>query len=201
MVPAFRSASNKVRTGQRLVFSRKLALAASLLFLAPDAAVCQSSSAFQFSSAPSESGVQPLTLLQAPLNLLSEPIRTETATTIEITLPADVLFDFDKADIRPTAQTALREVADMIRGKAQGPVTIQGYTDALGKDAYNQTLSERRANAVKGWLVTKEGLSPTRLATAGFGPRNPVAPNRKTDNTDDPDGRQLNRRVKLIIRK
>ena len=187
--------------GQHLIFARRLALAAGLLFLASSAAVCQSSSAFAFSSSPLTFGAEPLTLSQAPLNFPSEPIRTETATTIEVTLPADVLFDFDKADIRPTAQKALREVADMIRAKAQGPVTIQGYTDALGKDPYNQSLSERRANAVKGWLVTRESLPATRLATAGFGPRNPVAPNQKPDGSDDPDGRQLNRRVTLIMRK
>ena len=190
-----------MRTGQHLILARTLALAAGLLFLAPGAAICQSSSASQFSSSPIAFGAERLTLLQAPLTFSSELIRTETATTIEVTLPADVLFDFDKSDIRPTAQRALREVADVIRGKAQGPVTIQGYTDALGKDTYNQTLSERRANAVKGWLVTKESLPVTRLATAGFGARNPVAPNRKADGTDDPDGRQLNRRVTLIIRK
>jgi outer membrane protein OmpA-like peptidoglycan-associated protein len=189
-----------VRTGQHLAFGRKLALAAALLFLA-GAAVGQSSSAYAFSSTPMTFGAGPLTLLQAPLNFPSEPIRTETATTIEVTLPTDVLFDFDKADIRPTAQRALREVADMIRGKAQGPVSIQGYTDAMGKDAYNQALSERRANAVKGWLVTKEGLPAARMGTAGFGPRNPVAPNQKPDGGDDPEGRQLNRRVTLIMRK
>jgi outer membrane protein OmpA-like peptidoglycan-associated protein len=189
-----------VRTGQYLVFARKLALAAAVLLLA-GAAVCQSGSAHAFSSSPLTFGAEPLTLAQSPLIFPSEPVRTETATTIEVTLPADVLFDFDKADIRPTAQRALREVADMIRGKAQGPVTIQGYTDALGKDAYNQSLSERRANAVKGWLVTKEGLPVARMATAGFGPRNPVAPNQKPDGSDDPEGRQLNRRVTLIIRK
>ena len=183
-----------MQTRYDLVFAGTLALAANLLLLAPGAALCQSSSALQFSSAP-------LTFPQDPLNFASEPIRTETATTIEVTLPADILFDFDKAEIRPTAQMALREVADMIRGKARGPVTIQGYTDALGKDGFNQTLSERRASAVKGWLAAKESLAAARFVTAGFGSRNPVAPNRKPDGTDDPDGRQLNRRVTLIIRK
>jgi outer membrane protein OmpA-like peptidoglycan-associated protein len=189
-----------VRTGQHLASARRLALAVGLLFLTA-AAVCHSNSAVAFSSSPLTFGSEPLTLSQSPLSFPSELTRTETATTIEVTLPADVLFDFDKADIRLTAQRALREVADVIRTKAQGPVTIQGYTDALGKDAYNQILSERRANAVKGWLVTKEGLPGARLAAAGFGPRNPVAPNQKPDGTDDPDGRQLNRRVTLIMRK
>lgn len=131
----------------------------------------------------------------------SAPNQTETASTIEVTLPADILFDFDKADIRPNAQKPLHEVAELVRQKARGPVVIQGYTDALGNDAYNQKLSERRAAAVKAWLATREGLLSVQFTTIGFGPRNPVAPNRKPDGSDDPDGRQLNRRVTLIIRK
>ena len=112
-----------------------------------------------------------------------------------------ILFDFDKSEIRADASPALHEVADLIRTKARGPVAIQGYTDALGIDAYNQRLSERRAAAVKTWLVTYEGLPPSRFTTVGFGPRNPVAPNRRPDGADDPEGRQLNRRVTLTIRK
>lgn len=131
----------------------------------------------------------------------SGPAETETATTIEVTLPADILFNFDNADIRPDAQNPLHEVAELVRQKAHGPVEIQGYTDALGSDAYNQKLSERRAVSVKTWLATRERLSSVRFTTIGFGPRNPVAPNRKPDGSDDPDGRQLNRRVMLIIRK
>lgn len=127
--------------------------------------------------------------------------RTETATTIEVVLPADILFDFDKADIRSDAAGAMHELAQLIRDKAHGPVAINGFTDALGGDAYNQRLSERRANAVKAWLVAREGLGAGAFSTSGFGARNPVAPNRHPDGSDDPAGRQLNRRVTLIIRK
>jgi outer membrane protein OmpA-like peptidoglycan-associated protein len=139
-----------------------------------------------------------------PSHALSFPtglMRTESPTTIEVTLPADILFDFDKSDIRNDAQGALRELAQLLRDKARGPVTIQGYTDALGSDAYNQKLSERRAAAVKTWLGTWEGLSAMPFTVAGFGARNPVAPNRHPDGSDNPEGRQLNRRVTLIIRK
>jgi outer membrane protein OmpA-like peptidoglycan-associated protein len=183
-----------VKTAKDLIAASTLMLAAGLLPLAPAAAFSQSGSALVF-------GAEKLTLSESPLSFASAPVQTETATTIEVTLPADVLFDFDRADIRATAQRALHEVAEMIRSKAGGPVTIQGYTDALGKDAYNQALSERRANAVKTWLATKESLPVARFTTAGFGPRNPVAPNQKPDGSDDADGRQLNRRVTLIIRK
>lgn len=128
-------------------------------------------------------------------------LATETATTVEVTLPADILFDFDKADVRPQAQSALQELAHMLREKARGPVAIRGYTDALGKDAYNQKLSERRAAAIKTWLTSRESLTAMNFTTAGFGARDPVAANKNPDGTDNPDGRQLNRRVTIIIRK
>jgi outer membrane protein OmpA-like peptidoglycan-associated protein len=131
----------------------------------------------------------------------SGPVRTETATTIEVTLPADILFDFDKTDIRPSAQSVLHEVAQLLRERAHGPVTVQGYTDALGAEGYNQRLSERRAVAVKIWLGANEGLAKMQFRTAGFGARNPVAPNRKPDGSDDAEGRQRNRRVTFIIPK
>lgn len=127
--------------------------------------------------------------------------RTETASEVQVVLPADVLFDFDRADIRPAAAETLREVAALIRDKARGPVAVTGHTDALGADAYNQRLSERRAAAVKAWLATREGLGGTRFTTAGQAARDPVAPNRRPDGSDDPEGRQLNRRVVLTIRR
>jgi outer membrane protein OmpA-like peptidoglycan-associated protein len=145
--------------------------------------------------------VSPLATPSAPLNFTSAPIQTETAETIEVTLPADILFDFDKAVIRPDAEKPMREIADLLRDKAHRNVVIEGYTDSLGGDAYNQKLSERRAAAVKTWLVSREGLRTTPFATMGFGPRNPVAPNKNPDGSDNPEGRQLNRRVTLIIHK
>jgi outer membrane protein OmpA-like peptidoglycan-associated protein len=136
-----------------------------------------------------------------PLDFPSGFIATETASTIEVTLPADILFDFDKSDVRPDAQGPLHELALMLREKARGPVAVQGYTDALGVDAYNQRLSERRAAAVRTWLAVREGLMSVAFTTAGFGARNPVAANRNPDGSDNPAGRQMNRRVTLIISK
>ena len=125
----------------------------------------------------------------------------ETKTEVRIELAADVLFDFDKADLRPEASEALKKVADVIREKARGPVRIDGYTDSKGSDAYNQTLSQRRADAVRKWLVEKEGLKDVSFQTAGHGAKDPVAPNTKPDGSDDPEGRQKNRRVELVVRK
>ncbi|MHB8881409.1 MAG: OmpA family protein [Thermodesulfovibrionales bacterium] len=123
----------------------------------------------------------------------------ETKSEIRIELAADVLFDFDKADIRPDAQGALKQTADIIRGKAKGVVRIEGHTDSKGSDSYNQKLSARRANSVKDWLVKKEGLKDVKFETKGYGAKKPAVPNTKPDGSDDPEGRQKNRRVEIVI--
>ena len=125
----------------------------------------------------------------------------ETGSEIRIELAADVLFDFDKADILPKAQAALKQAAQIIQEKAKGAVRIEGHTDSKGSDAYNQKLSERRAQAVKAWLTDKEGLRNVNFATQGFGAKVPKAPNQKPDGSDDPEGRQRNRRVEIILKK
>lgn len=125
----------------------------------------------------------------------------ETGQEIRIELAADVLFDFDKADLRPAAQKTLHQAAGIIQDKAKSAVRIEGHTDSKGNDAYNQKLSERRAASVKTWFVDKEGLGNVQFSTQGFGAKKPVAANTKPDGSDDPAGRQKNRRVEIIIRK
>ena len=89
------------------------------------------------------------------------------------TLSAKELFEFDKATLRKP-QPKLDEIADVLRRHPQiGDVTVTGYTDRLGTDGYNQALSERRANAVKGYLVEK-GVAANRLKAVGRGEANPV---------------------------
>jgi outer membrane protein OmpA-like peptidoglycan-associated protein len=125
----------------------------------------------------------------------------ETATEVRIDLAADVLFDYDKSDILPKAQQTLAQAAQVIREKAKGTVRIEGYTDAKGFDVYNQKLSYRRAASVKSWFVNKENLRKVSFETQGFGAKNPIASNTKPDGSDDPAGRQKNRRVEIILRK
>ena len=102
-----------------------------------------------------------------------------------------VNFDFDKADIRPDAAVILDEAASLLSGSS-GNVSVGGHTDSVGADAYNQGLSERRAAAVKDYLVGK-GIDSSRLSTTGYGESNPIASN------DTADGRALNRRVELNL--
>lgn len=119
----------------------------------------------------------------------------ETDLEVRVELPADVLFDFDKADIRPDAARALAQVATLIRAYPSGSATLEGHTDSKGDDGYNQRLSEHRAEAVERWLAEKEGIEAARLTPRGYGESRPVASN------DDESGRQRNRRVEVVIRK
>jgi outer membrane protein OmpA-like peptidoglycan-associated protein len=120
---------------------------------------------------------------------------TETDLEVHVELPADVLFDFDKADIRPDAASALAKVATIIRAYPSGTVTLEGHTDAKGDDAYNQRLSDQRAGSVGRWLTERERIDAAKLTARGWGERKPVASN------DTEQGRQKNRRVEVVIRK
>jgi len=86
-------------------------------------------------------------------------------------------------------------------GAAGKAVRIEGHTDAKGSEAYNKQLSIRRAESVKSWLIEKEGLGDRSFSTEGFGAKKPVAPNVKPDGSDDPEGRQKNRRVEIVLSK
>ncbi|HEX9903466.1 MAG TPA: OmpA family protein [Propylenella sp.] len=125
----------------------------------------------------------------------------ETATEIRIALSADVLFDFDKSDIKPEAAAALGQVAAVLREHPGQPVRIEGHTDSKGSDAYNQALSEDRALSVGDWLVEEEGLDGSDFDILGYGETRPAAPNEHPDGSDDPEGRQMNRRVEIVIGK
>jgi OmpA-OmpF porin, OOP family len=101
-----------------------------------------------------------------------------------------VLFDFNKSTLQPVSDPVLQEVADVLSKDAALKVEIQGHTDNVGGDAYNQTLSETRARSVMDWLI-KHGVSAGRLTAKGYGKTRPVA-----DNGSD-EGRAKNRRVEI----
>jgi outer membrane protein OmpA-like peptidoglycan-associated protein len=124
----------------------------------------------------------------------------ESETDIKINLLGDVLFDFDKAIIRPEAEPTLTQIAKFIQSRGKVKVLIEGHTDAKGSESYNAKLSARRAASVKTWFG-KHGVDPRIIETRGQGAAKPVAPNKKPDGSDDPDGRQKNRRVEITIKK
>lgn len=124
---------------------------------------------------------------------------TETGFNIQINLSSDVLFDFDKAELKPEADADLQKAADIIRQKGQGVILITGHTDSKGSDAYNQRLSLARAQAVKNWFEAK-GLQQN-YQLEGLGATRPIAPNTHPDGSDNPEGRAQNRRVEIIVNK
>ena len=103
-----------------------------------------------------------------------------------------VHFDFDKATLRPEAIVILNNAAGLLASHERVVVEVAGHTDSRGSEQYNQGLSERRANAVRDYLVSK-GVNASRLTARGYGELQPVA----TNDTDE--GRQANRRVELIV--
>lgn len=117
---------------------------------------------------------------------------------IIVSLPGDVLFDFDRAEIRPDAEPVLSQLAEILAAFPDAPVVIAGHTDAKGSDDYNLALSGRRADSVLAWL-SAQGVAPDRMSTEAFGESQPVAQNTHADGSDDPAGRQLNRRVEFAI--
>jgi len=104
-----------------------------------------------------------------------------------------VNFDFDKYNIRPDAVPILEQACSQLKAEPSIDVSAQGYTDAVGTDAYNQRLSERRANAVRDVLVNQYGLEGSRVDAVGYGESRPVA-----DNSTD-EGRAINRRVEAEV--
>ena len=103
-----------------------------------------------------------------------------------------ILFDSGSDQIRGESTPTLEEIGDMLKAHADLKLEIAGYTDNVGSAAANRTLSEKRAAAVKQYLVSKDGIAASRLVAKGFGASKPVAPN------TTPEGRQTNRRVELI---
>ncbi len=105
---------------------------------------------------------------------------------------SDVLFDTAKHTLRPAAREKLAKVAGIISGHPGVRLAVEGYTDSVGSDEYNQQLSEDRGNAVRDYL-TQEGVVGTSVTSQGFGKSQPVASN------DTAAGRQQNRRVELVV--
>ncbi|GMQ96957.1 MAG: hypothetical protein BMS9Abin15_0643 [Gammaproteobacteria bacterium] len=112
----------------------------------------------------------------------------------KIVIDADFLFDFDKSNIKPNAATVLDDAASKIRGVLSyiNNITVTGHTDSTGPEAYNQGLSERRANSVKDYLTSK-GVPANKITTVGMGESQPRADNGTRA------GRAQNRRVEIDI--
>jgi len=104
-----------------------------------------------------------------------------------------VNFDYDRSEVKPQYDSEIKDFAEFMEVYVNTNVVIEGHTDSRGSDAYNQALSERRANAVRDELVNENGIAAERVSTVGYGESRPVSSN----NTDA--GRAQNRRIEAVI--
>jgi outer membrane protein OmpA-like peptidoglycan-associated protein len=127
--------------------------------------------------------------LREQLNLVLET--RETARGLVINMP-DVLFAFNRYELRPEAREKLAKVSGIILAQPGLILEVEGHTDSVGSNEYNQQLSERRAGSARDFLV-QQGVSSTSIGSRGFGEESPVASNTTAS------GRQLNRRVEILV--
>ena len=120
-----------------------------------------------------------------------EEVVAEPAEPVRVEL--DVKFDFDKAVVKEESQGDIKSLADFMSQYPQTTTVVEGHTDSVGTDAYNQGLSERRANAVRDVLVNQYGLGSDRVSSVGYGESRPVADNATAE------GRAINRRVEAEV--
>lgn len=116
-----------------------------------------------------------------------------TAVAEVVRVELDVKFDFDKAVVKEESYADIKNLADFMNQYPQTSTTVEGHTDSVGPDAYNQKLSERRANAVRDVLVNDYGVEGNRVDSVGYGETRPVA-----DNSTE-EGRAINRRVEAEV--
>jgi outer membrane protein OmpA-like peptidoglycan-associated protein len=112
---------------------------------------------------------------------------------LKVTMRNEVLFDFDSSALRSASRSELREMAGVFNRYSDTTIVVEGHTDSIGTDAYNQRLSERRASAVANFLQD-QGVRGSRIDAYGYGESRPRASNGTSS------GRQQNRRVEIYVR-
>ncbi len=127
--------------------------------------------------------------LQAQLNQVLQT--RDSARGLIVSMP-DVLFDFNKYTLKPEAREKLAKISGIVLAYPDLKLNIEGYTDSIGSDQYNLELSDKRANSVKGYLIS-QGVKPDNVSSTGFGKADPVADNSTAA------GRKLNRRVEMVV--
>jgi OOP family OmpA-OmpF porin len=147
--------------------------------------------------APAPAAVAPapaVVAAPAPAAVASAPVPAPAPAAVpaKMSFAADTFFDFDKSVLKAEGKAKLKELVEKIKNISLEVVIVVGHTDSVGTDAYNQKLSQRRAEAVKGYLVSL-GVSKNRIYTEGKGESEPAADNKTAA------GRAKNRRVEVEV--
>ena len=133
-------------------------------------------------------------------NLRMKGVRVERrGGMVVIGMRGRILFDYDRAALRPEAYATLARIASALQHYYPwSPLRIEGHTDSHGDEAYNYSLSRARAAAVRAGFL-RYGIAYHRLQVLGYGETRPIAPNAYPDGRDNPAGRQANRRVEIVV--
>ncbi|HNP06412.1 MAG TPA: OmpA family protein [Cyclobacteriaceae bacterium] len=142
-----------------------------------------------------------------PLESLKELLTNVTLDTLmvldkleknKIFVLNNIYFDLDKSDIRSDAAAELDKLVDLLTDNPEIKIELSSHTDSIASNSYNIQLSQRRAESTVAYLITK-GIAPDRLVAKGYGEEKPIARNTNPDGTDNPAGRQRNRRTEFKI--
>ncbi|MEQ9414655.1 MAG: OmpA family protein, partial [Cyclobacteriaceae bacterium] len=142
-----------------------------------------------------------------PLESLKELVTNVTLDTLmvldkleknKIFVLNNIYFDLDKSDIRSDAANELDKLVDLLTDNPEIKIELSSHTDSIASNSYNIQLSQRRAESTVAYLITK-GIAPDRLVAKGYGEEKPIARNTNPDGTDNPEGRQRNRRTEFKI--
>ncbi len=182
----------KLNAEKRALAQQKQALAeqqASAAQAAKQQAEAQAQSAQQAAAKAEAEKQQLRARLLQQFNQVLPTIDTPRGLQVNL---GDVLFDTGKADLRTTARESLAKLSGIVLNYPTLQLAVEGYTDSTGSPEFNQTLSDKRAEAVRNYLVS-QGLNPNSITAKGFGEASPVADNSTAA------GRQQNRRVEIIV--
>src|SRR6202012_2687662 len=112
----------------------------------------------------------------------------------------NILYDFGKPSLRPESEIVLNELVTLLKDNPKIRIELSSHTDSIGSDAFNQNLSQLRAQLCVDYIVSR-GISKDRLIAKGYGKSRPIAPNSLPNGQDNPEGRQLNRRTEFTVLK
>ncbi|WP_426149980.1 OmpA family protein [Pseudomonas sp. DC3000-4b1] len=146
----------------------------------------------EIKNAAAERAKAQLAARDAQIKKLQDSLNAKQTDRGTLVTFGDVLFDLNKAELKPSGMTNIIQLAQFLRDNPERQVIIEGYTDSTGSDAYNQSLSQARATSVMAALV-RQGIDPKRIVAQGYGKQYPVADNSSSA------GRAQNRRVEVTI--
>jgi outer membrane protein OmpA-like peptidoglycan-associated protein/tetratricopeptide (TPR) repeat protein len=138
--------------------------------------------------------------LQASDTLFSKELCLKAFEVGKPIVIPNILYDFDKATLRPESKSVLDSLANILEDNPKLIVQMSAHTDSVGTDEYNMNLSQRRAQSCVDYLISR-GIPASRMQAKGYGETRPIAPNSMPDGSDNPAGRQLNRRTEFTVLK